>query len=79
MNAIEYTMTKLRESTSLGQYASITRKQYNHWKKHYIFKALQGEHYGRSFCKRFEIVDYILSSTSNIDQCDRHIHSHYIK
>mgnify|MGYP003342057392 CR=1 FL=1 len=79
MNAIEHSMIKLKESTNLGKFTSIPKKQYERWKRQYIFKALQGESYGTSFCKSFKVVDYILSSTKNIEQCDRYIHSRYIK
>jgi hypothetical protein len=40
---------------------TISKEDYQIFCKEYIFNAIQGETFGNSFCKRFEISDNMLS------------------
>ena len=59
----------------------ISEKQFQSWKRQYIFQALQGESYGESFCQKFGITDFLLSyvKIKDIDLCDKYIHNYYIR
>lgn len=57
----------------------ITRARFNQWKRTYLFDAVKNIDYGHSFCAAFRITDYILLTTKNIEQCDKHIKKFYIR
>jgi hypothetical protein len=58
----------------------ITESDFQRWKKSFVFSALKGKSYGKSFCEYFSIKDYIVLFTmKDIDDCDRYIRQHYIR
>lgn len=38
----------------------VSRSDYEEFKHHYLFEALRGVPYGKAFCDKFGIRDYIL-------------------
>ena len=57
---------------------TITSEQFKEFDHEYLFQALQGDRYGLAFCKRFEIVDYLLMLERGINAKD-YIEAIYIK
>jgi len=58
----------------------ISRKHYDKFCKEYIFDALKDKPFGVSFCKHFEIIDYLLLMNNNVEQAKKYIEtSGYIK
>ena len=41
---------------------TITRKQYEEFKKEFIFESLKGVSFGKAFCENFGFSDYLLSN-----------------
>lgn len=58
---------------------TITQKQYDQWHYEYIFDALDNVRFGESFCNHFNIIDYILAYTLDIQYCKDYIKKIYIK
>lgn len=58
---------------------TITPEQYDQWQQEYIFRCLQGEKYGISFCIHFDIVDYILVYSNGFKEADAYIKRTYIR
>jgi hypothetical protein len=57
----------------------ITLKQYQHWKDHYVWDAIQDQRYGQSFCNHFNITDHRLFYERDWVRCDAMIRREYIK
>ena len=73
-------VTSLTQSKSIDPGQHISLEQYAEWKNQYSFDALRGLRYGQSFCKHFDISDYILYYTTfDVGQCDDYITKHYIE
>lgn len=56
----------------------ITRKQYDEWRRHFVFDGLRNLSYGESFCRYFGIRDYILRYSSTVSAADEYIQHTYI-
>lgn len=57
---------------------NVSLKEYQQWRQSFIFEALRGESYGASFCKYFEIHDYILRFDKDVERCDEYIKRLYL-
>jgi hypothetical protein len=57
----------------------ITLEQYQHWKDHYVWDAIQDQRYGQSFCNHFNITDHRLFYERDWVRCDALIRREYIK
>ena len=57
----------------------ITLEQYQHWKDHYVWDAIQDQRYGQSFCNYFDITDYRIFYERDWVACDRIIRREYIQ
>lgn len=58
---------------------SISEQQYQHWQQNYLFDALKSMPMGESFCKQFDIKDYILIYALDGDKADNYIREHYVR
>jgi len=58
---------------------TVTLNEFEKFDKEYIFDAVKGQRYGQAFCNKFNITDYILVTTVNIDACKKYIHKIYIR
>ena len=54
-------------------------EDYIQWKREYVFDALRGIEYGRSFCDHFNVVDFRIFYSKHRDTCDHYIQEHWIK
>lgn len=52
---------------------TVSKNDYDKFRKDYVWMALSGKKYGAEFCSRFDIHDYVLKNLSNIQLCDCHI------
>ena len=57
----------------------VPREDYLQWKREYVFDALRGIEYGRSFCDHFNVVDFRIFYSKHRDTCDHYIQEHWIK
>ena len=58
---------------------SITTEQFEQWKKQYTVDGLRGTRYGESFCKYFNITDYVLYYSLTPEQADTYITETYFE
>lgn len=77
MNSFEYMVQSLNQVKNAGQ--MINKDEYEIFCKEYIFERLKGFSFGNSFCKRFDIVDYLISNVSDDSTAKLHIEQFYIK
>ena len=47
---------------------TITQKQYDEFKKEFVFEKLKGLTLGKAFCEKFEISDYMLSNIKSDEE-----------
>jgi hypothetical protein len=60
--------------------ATVSRKQYEKFCREFVFDALRGDTFGKAFCHKFKIMDYILLLSTDMDEAMRYIEkSKYIK
>lgn len=52
---------------------TISRKKYDKFCNEYIFQAIKGESFGIAFCKKFNMIDYILLLSKNTNDAQRYI------
>lgn len=57
---------------------SVSKIQYEQWRKAYIFDGIKGISYGQSFCRRFSIQDHILNRFDSGHRMDHYIRKHYV-
>lgn len=62
-----------------GHTGIVTKKDFEKFDKEYIFDAVNGLRYGQAFCNKFNITDYILASTVNVEACKKYINKIYIR
>ncbi len=60
MNAMANMLSKAKKT--------ITSKQYEQFKKEFVFEKLKGKSFGGAFCEKFQISDYLLSNINNDDE-----------
>lgn len=58
---------------------SISEQEYQDWLQNYLFDALRSMRMGESFCKHFEIKDYILIYVLDQARADNYIREHYVR
>ena len=49
---------------------TITQKQYDEFKKEFVFEKLKGYTLGQAFCKKFQMADYMLSTMKDDDEIE---------
>ena len=49
---------------------TVTQKQYDEFKKEFVFEKLKGLTLGQSFCEKFDIQDYMLSNLKDDNEID---------
>lgn len=57
----------------------VSKKEYELFRKEYIFEVLKGLRYGEAFCERFQIKDPVISRITNINLAEELIKANYIK
>jgi len=58
---------------------AITQKDYDQWRRDYVWEALHGIRYGQSFCNHFGITDnHLYYAPGDIVWCDRYIRKTYL-
>lgn len=62
MNAMANILSKAKKT--------VTPEQYEQFKKEYVFEKLKGHTLGESFCKKFDIQDYMLSSLKSAEEAE---------
>ena len=62
MNAMANILTKAKKT--------ITKTQYDQFKKEFVFEKLKGLTLGQSFCEKFDIQDYMLSNLKDDNEID---------
>lgn len=61
------------------QSKTISKQDYEHFRKEYIFDQLKGSRYGEAFCERFQIDDPVVSRLIDTDLAIEMIEENYIK
>ena len=49
---------------------TITHEQYEQFKKEFVFEKLKGKRFGKAFCEKFGLHDYVLSNMISDDEVD---------
>ena len=49
---------------------TITYEQYEQFKKEFVFEKLKGKRFGKAFCEKFSLHDYVLSNMISDDEVD---------
>ena len=58
----------------------ISQYVFNKWKKLYTWTAVQDSvPYGQNFCEHFDIIDYQIYFTHDVEWINAHIQKYYIK
>ena len=65
----QLTMTAMANILSKAK-KTVTAEQYEQFKKEYVFEKLKGYTLGRSFCKKFDIQDYMLSNLTDEEETE---------
>lgn len=52
---------------------TISKKQYEKFCNEYIFQAVLGNDFGVAFCKKFDILDYVLITIKDTIEAKRYI------
>ena len=58
---------------------TVTRTQYDDWRRGFIFDGLRNLSYGQSFCRRFGIRDHILNRSTSGHEKDQYIRKFYVR
>ena len=58
---------------------TISKQDYELFRKEYIFDQLKGMRYGKAFCERFQIDDPVISRLIDTDLAEELIEVNYIK
>jgi len=62
MNAMANILSKAKKT--------VTPEQYEQFKKEFVFEKLKGLTLGQSFCKKFDIQDYMLSNLTDEEEIE---------
>jgi hypothetical protein len=79
MNVIGNMVETIMRDTSGVRREPVPLKDYLQWKKEYVFDALRGIAYGRSFCDRFNVLDFRIFYSRHSDTCDYYIQEHWVE
>ena len=77
-NVIKSMVDEINQKSNLD-YKSISNQEYEAWKYLSILDGLRGHRFGQSFCHHFDVTDYILYYTRDINRCDKHIKQYYVE
>lgn len=58
---------------------TVSIDEFNDFDKHYLLDVLRDIPYGVAFCKKFNIVDFVLITTPDWMYCSNYIKDHYVK
>lgn len=61
------------------QTKTISKQDYELFRKEYIFDQIKGLKYGKAFCERFQIDDPVISRLIDTDLAIEMIEENYIK
>lgn len=50
--------------------STISHEQYEQFKKEFVFEKLKGKRFGKAFCEKFGLHDYVLSNIISDDEAD---------
>jgi len=70
---------ELLGSDIANEVKTITHTEFTKFDQEYVFDAVKGQRYGQAFCNRFNITDFILMTTQNVDSCKKYIKNIYIR
>ena len=62
MNAMANILSKAKKT--------VTKEQYEQFRKEYVFEKLKGLTLGQAFCKNFDIQDYMLSNLKDEEETE---------
>ena len=79
MSAIGNMVDIIMRDTGGIRTARVAWEDYLQWKREYLFDALRGIEYGRSFCDRFNVLDFRIFYSKHLDTCDYYIQEHWIE
>ena len=65
MNPFAHLVTVMKNQNTTKK--TISSTEYESFRKEYLFEQLKGIAFGKAFCKKFKIDDYILSSLNSTD------------
>ena len=72
-------MRSVRQNDAPLRTVTITKKQYEKFKKEYIVHILKdGSTFGRAFCQHFKIYDMFIDNETNMNAIERYIKHTYI-
>ena len=49
---------------------TVTQREYDEFKKEFVFEKLKGLTLGQAFCKKFHMADYMLSTMKDDDEIE---------
>jgi hypothetical protein len=79
MSAIGNMVDTIMRDTGGLRKEPVSREDYLRWKQEYLFDALRGIEYGRSFCDRFNVLDFRIFYSKHLDTCDYYIQEHWVE
>jgi hypothetical protein len=57
---------------------TVTSSEYQTWREHFTWHALQGKRIGQSFCEHFDVTDFRIYYDLNVDRCLSMIERDYV-
>ena len=79
MSAIGNMVDTIMRDTGGFRKDPVPLEDYLRWKHEYVFDALRGIEYGRSFCDRFNVLDFRIFYSKHLDTCDYCIQEHWVE
>lgn len=61
----------LQQLTQPSNSDTVSRSDYEQWRRLFVFDALRGHRYGASFCSHFGIRDFRVQFTDNLADAER--------
>lgn len=77
MRVMEWSVGELMTAPTTNK--KVSKLEYAHWARGFIFEAMRDQRYGQSFCNRFDIQDNILYYSTSVDDADRYIQENYLE
>jgi len=72
-------MTGMLSKINHADNKTISKSDYELFRKEYVFDKLKGLNYGKAFCERFNIQDPVVSRLIDTDLAEELIESTYLK
>jgi len=61
------------------EFSSISKAEYDEWKRAFTFDGIRGLRYGQSFCNQFDITDHVLFYKTDWVSADQYIRKMYLE